>query len=899
MKFHNNCRERKAQLSMEASGRLRYQARGYLGGSGRMTQDRAVVEPGRSERLFAAQGAGYISSLGCTLPGRYDDALLRIYAGRAEPDIELPVRSLFLSGEEGKATQGAYAGKRYSQGLDQAHFWRQLFIPFADGCRIELVNCGQAAYEAALHVEWVRGERPQGFGIHGRAMACRAAGRSREMAEAVTIADIRGRGALHSMQMSLKNPDSPGSYMEGNLEIFIDGNPFPEYQSTGTEEFFMGGVYFTNLHNSAYSGCTRTFNDGSENPSHLVSAFRLFVEDEITFERSLKIVWHNGQPRQWNVVGPTSYDFSCTYYLDDNPDAAPLAASHAHELLDALDGNRAALPLRSAAWEAEEEIELQGPGALESLYLCLAGEKAAGIRLSIDGNGEQVVPLHDFFQTEPGYPETHAQGGHTGRGVYYRLCDMPFAQSLHLRVTGVKGNAYAEYRAGSRAVVYETRHRMLAAGGRHLDNAYVSLAEETESGVLDALVYRGADPADTRLVLTGMQEEPLALIRLADPLRGDGCGMHRRSFAESPFPFEAGLKMRLFADKAEGTMTVSYRVRRPANAATPPLSALLQRLNRLDLGASAYETRCYNAVEGSDGKIPAGQTRVMLEDFGAGLIKCFRFGSPPVGAALHEAALRVYLDGESMPAIDTTCARFFSADYCDPIFWSNTRKLSRLSKRGGERPKNDGQHSSFFRYVAIPYRKGVRVTLTAPEDSPINGFDNVYFASARAAGVDFGCMERLRCASTREELAPGASLELARTGDEARVVSIQLQLEGDDSAFLHARLEALDGQSRTLLSAPLYQYFFGAPPEDAGPGVLGEYSPLWRDKLGEDEGYYSAPTVGWVRRGGAPRYRQLLYRLLEDRPVLLPPGGMLRLTNGTNTALRLEADVLLAGGKED
>lgn len=901
MRFHKNCRRQQPKLSSAASGRLQYAARAYHKGEFRFQQGRETLLPGESKTLFTAEGHGSVSMLWLEIPGTHDGTYLSVYSHGAK-QIDLPVRNLFMSGIEGREIQGMFAGK-YMEDSGTVSFYRNLFLPYEDGCRIELFNAADTAVTAVLKVQYTETKCPVYYGLHSRAQSFLCEGKAARMGEAVTVAHLHGSGTLHSLQMSLYNPLTRGMYMEGNIEIYIDGAVFPEYQSTGTEELFMGGVYFANLHNSAYSCCTRTFNDGGENPDHLVSACRYFIEDPLTFQSSLKIVWHNGQPRQGPVRGPTGYSFSGIYYLDKPVEADPLSVQEAAYFLSLLDGNRSSLGLKgkSGTLRETDSITLNGPGTLERLYLSLdpsARLENARIALLIDNRELEELPLSVFFETDEtlGIKE---DSGHTGKNTLYKILDIQYREGLCIRLMDAPGAYYAEYREGSRDVFEMYAYKRISWSELNHHHSHTVLAEENEQGSIDSIFSFSGLPADCLCELTDVHEKPMAVTGLGELLlltenRQKALSSYGRSFQHAPFPFYNGLQIRTVSKGQPGSMVIFYRIREELqNPVSHRVSAQLSRLNNIDLAPTQYEGRCYNATEGGDGSIPAGKTGTMMEDFGAGILTCIRFGTPPVGSALHEAILDIYLNGSEKPAVHTTCARFFSAAYHDPVFWSNTQKLARPSKSGWDNPKNKGQHSSFFRYLAIPYHSGIKITLTAPTDSEINGFNNVYYMSARAGGEDFAGRGDTHCESAEGILTPQTCTVLAKAERRIEITSIQLTLESRSGDDLSSELCLTDGQGHEKLKVPLYRFFGGAPGNELVSGALGEYNDTWKKHITDGEGYFSAPDVGWVRRGKGPRYRDVMYRLMDTRPIIMEKHDILTLCSGAQEDFLFTIDMIM------
>lgn len=930
MMFHLNCLERKAALSMDATCRLNALDRGG-GGDYESRMDRVeILLPGGHETLFDMDGAGCVETVCCSFlneqpRGALEQLRLRItFDHAAAPQIDTGAHDFFMSGWEGKQVVGDYAGKTvHPDGT--ARVYRHIVMPYRTGCRMEIVNQGDSAVrDLSMQVDFLRFGRPVDFGRMGCLRSAEASGRAVAWGQKFTFLDFEGAGSLHSIQMSLKNAMTRGQFMEGNFEIYIDDNAFPEYQSSGTEEFFMGGIYFTNLHTSAYSGCTRTFQDGGENPQNIISAHRYFLEDPITFQSRLRIVWSHGQAGQGTVVGPTSFDFSALYYTHAGmPDAAmPVGAPEATARLNALDGDCAGRPLKAVylcdhAVTEEPVLTLEGAGTLETLSLELKPTQVPrdlALRFEIDGCMQDTVPFSLFMLSMPdGKPAIADHGGATAPGCHHRFVRIGYRKSLRLFMDTpepLRCDVMAEYRPGLLAGTGKTHIRCLTfQGGRVYakplcpeKGCVQSVAVMMSGSGLGTTLMQFWDGTHKPLIISPAlpfylladlpAEQRIASQSVYAEETGEGV-IAVRFFPAGTFRFQNGLEALLTnAQQGEMRMLVMLsEAEEPVSAQS--VQALNQRLNRLDGAPTAHEFRCYNPLETGEYYktcIKPGETLTMFEDFGAGMITCIRFGTPPKGPALHESRMRIYFNGEESPAIDTTCARFFSGEYGDPLFWARTRALARPSKRGWEKEKNEGQHSSFFRYLRMPYQNGCRFELTAPPDSEVSGFDNVYYAAAHGTAADFGGLNHTEDVTYAGDCAPGGRTLVAFGEGPCLLTSVQLMLECPDADMRKSLLEIFDGDT-PLFSVPLHRFFLG-PDGEAAP-LLEEYLPVWREAIREQEGYYSAPQVGWIRRGSKAPYRDVMYRLFENNPMPFAKGMRIYLTNGGGQALRLQADMLV------
>lgn len=927
--LHQNCQKRSPTMSVEASARLN--ALDFGAGQsetfGQMDYVRCLASSEKAE-LFGTEGAGCIRSLVLTCAEGIDlrDLCLALCVDGADaPQVQGTAADFFLSGWDGRENMGEYAGKNCS--LDgKTTLYRLIDIPYRAGCLITVENASaNEMAEIELVITYQRQKTPICLGEKALLRSAKRLGRARNWNETITLMDVKGSGMLDSIQFSMRNALTRGQFMEGNFEIYLDGNVFPEYQSTGTEEFFMGGIYFTNLHESAYSGCTRTFNDGGMNPDNVISAHRIFKEDPITWKHSIRIVWHNGQSGQGTVLGPTEYDFFALYYTQTSMDVAAqtVTADEADRRLSALDGGNAAVrPLLScrSGMEVQARLTWAEPGALELLALQfqkpLNACEAEHVTLSItiDGCRQDDVPLSLLTMCDSESPlSVTGNGGCTAEDSYHRRLHISFRHSLEIVCRcDVPLQMYAEWRAGQEPYGAGTRlicreftnqgwNPYPIAEGRGWVEA---ICLQTKSGLYEGTVEWGSAthkplgvvPMRTFFLCPGRVPVTKKICDAAGfMVREDHGALAYRTFPYKSFRFEDGLEMRIAQTEPVRALVILHEDR-PYNVAHETVAPLLARLNVLDGAANAYEGRCYNPIEdcGHDPvRIKAGETKAMFEDFGPGMITGIRLGSPWTGEALHEAQMRIWVDDNLEPAVQTTCARFFSADYEDPLFWSHTRSLLRPSKRGWENERNKGTHTSFMRYFNMPYRKYLRFEMDAPSDSEIGGFDNVYWASARSSPADFGPYERLRGVEGEAQIKAGGRIRLIGTQGPGLLTSLQMMMNGENASMRTCLLELCDGE-KTLISAPVWQFFLGTP--GTAPCLNADYLAPWKETVEAQEGYYSAPESGWIRRGKECPCRDVMYRLMEKRPFVFSHGLNVWLTHNGSGSLHVQADGLIRSG---
>jgi hypothetical protein len=107
-----------------------------------------------------------------------------------------------------------------------------------------------------------------------------------------SLGALTGRGALVGAVLSVENPPGTMWWGEGDEKIFVDGEAFPSWFGTGTEDYFGYAWSTTERFAHAYHAQT-------EAPSHgfggLFTMSRFHVLDPIPFSRDLRFdmeIWH-------------------------------------------------------------------------------------------------------------------------------------------------------------------------------------------------------------------------------------------------------------------------------------------------------------------------------------------------------------------------------------------------------------------------------------------------------------------------------------------------------------------------------------------------------------------------------------------------------------------------------
>lgn len=122
------------------------------------------------------------------------------------------------------------------------------------------------------------------------------------------VISLDGRGIFIGASIGMRgsNFQIPLYFLEGNVELWVDGEKTIEY--TGTEDYFLSGWYFvTGEFNAELHGCViKSWKKGG-----IISAYR-YHEPPIAFDNSFKMIVHHGE----NDVVRTQYQSVAYYYME-------------------------------------------------------------------------------------------------------------------------------------------------------------------------------------------------------------------------------------------------------------------------------------------------------------------------------------------------------------------------------------------------------------------------------------------------------------------------------------------------------------------------------------------------------------------------------------------------------
>jgi hypothetical protein len=205
-----------------------------------------------------------------------------------EQTIDVPLGDFFGAGPGVHPFESVPMGHVLTDG--GAELWSQWVMPFERSVRMELHNLGSEPLRLTGEIGLAAWEWDE------RSMHLHAGFRSEFDLRTRPMQDwnyltAEGRGVFAGVSFTLDNP-SRIWWGEGDEKIYIDGEDFPSWFGTGTEDYFGYAWCSPELFTHAYHNQPRC--DGPGNYGR-TSVNRFHIIDSIPFEESLRFdmeIWH-------------------------------------------------------------------------------------------------------------------------------------------------------------------------------------------------------------------------------------------------------------------------------------------------------------------------------------------------------------------------------------------------------------------------------------------------------------------------------------------------------------------------------------------------------------------------------------------------------------------------------
>ncbi|MBM3120492.1 MAG: DUF2961 domain-containing protein, partial [Chloroflexi bacterium] len=173
--------------------------------------------------------------------------------------------------------------------------YRYVSIPFSSSLKVEVRNVSNVSCMLWAQVGWHDGTKSYPLGNKIFRTTTKLAQSVTQYAS-YTLVDVSPgvRGRLQGFMLAVDG-NANWTFLEGNIEIWIDGTKTIEYP--GTEDAFLGAFYFGQVKfQTDRAGMTKQHTRTDDTNVYQGTMYRFYLEgEEIPFNSSLKIVWYNGE----------------------------------------------------------------------------------------------------------------------------------------------------------------------------------------------------------------------------------------------------------------------------------------------------------------------------------------------------------------------------------------------------------------------------------------------------------------------------------------------------------------------------------------------------------------------------------------------------------------------------
>lgn len=227
--------------------------------------------------------------------------VIRIYTDNAStPAVSMTLGDFFYMANHSDVFSTPRIG-RTNRGTSESSAYRYLHMPFQKYLRVEVENTtgsntifyGSADYSTVSSFADL-GSQQLAFTIKGQRNTTHA------MRTPMTVCDMDGSGQVESLMVSFSGDTGDGGVLEGNVEVYIDGESYPSWSSSGMEDAFNGGWYTVPV--GGYPA-GRSGNSDQAGQNHTL--YRFFLDDPIFFGSHIKVVMWAGQPNEASVTSAT------------------------------------------------------------------------------------------------------------------------------------------------------------------------------------------------------------------------------------------------------------------------------------------------------------------------------------------------------------------------------------------------------------------------------------------------------------------------------------------------------------------------------------------------------------------------------------------------------------------
>ncbi len=307
-------------------------------------KDWITVEPGETIAFAQVQGCAIVRHIWCTVgsedPLYKRKTVLRVFwDGEPHPSIEAPIGDFFGMGHG--VTKNFVSEPLCMSPQGGGGFTCYFPMPFRQSARFELTNeCAcpinlyfYVDYEtydslgddvAYFHSQWRREQNTRGWADPSRSILEDKADQpgypdwfpklwltpNPDGRGNYVILEAQGRGHYVGCNLNIDcvSRQAHDWYGEGDDMIFIDGDPMPTLNGTGTEDYFNTAFGPSEEYCAPWHGITLNSGDKEWRWRGKNAMYRFHIPDPIRFERSIRVTIEHGHANK------LSNDYSSTAY---------------------------------------------------------------------------------------------------------------------------------------------------------------------------------------------------------------------------------------------------------------------------------------------------------------------------------------------------------------------------------------------------------------------------------------------------------------------------------------------------------------------------------------------------------------------------------------------------------
>jgi hypothetical protein len=331
------------------------------------------LAPGATQVLLDTDGPGRVTHIWLTYfeyPGHTTvlrDLVVHMYwEGSAVPSVEVPLGDFFGLGHALPPTLYWKRGFRYAAtpmavGLNERScncYWP---MPFQHHARIEIGNNGERSLRSLyFHVDHELGPQDSDLGLFHAVFRQETELASQPWMnlsgkDNYVLLETEGRGHYVGCFLYVDNR-SPGWFGEGDDMIFIDGDPMPTINGTGTEDYFNNAWCYDQPFGFPWYGCPLI--EKRAGGGAFYTMYRFHGPDPVRFSSSIKVTvehqWGDPIVSFAGATGTNGYA-STAFWYQDRPNARrdplPVGAANLPRRHPGIEGDTPAPPLNVPALE--------------------------------------------------------------------------------------------------------------------------------------------------------------------------------------------------------------------------------------------------------------------------------------------------------------------------------------------------------------------------------------------------------------------------------------------------------------------------------------------------------------------------------------------------------------------